>query len=327
MSQQVPSNRCTARWRATRSSALGALALVLGTSQALSAPPPARAVPPKFGKSETDLFFPDAREKLVGPRPKRSVQEQVPTKPVATEKPASGSSAENRRWSTLIDGEVVENEIKAQQLKLSDDVQSAARFKGGGYRKAREHLSLLAVLFAIDDEYGQPMRWQREARTMRDRLTRSGLNCKVGTDNSYHDAKARSEEVETLVRGGAIDASAAAASDEQSARLADRAPLMQRLEEAQQQVLTPWTAAAGEFTRHGDKLAHEAQLVAALAEVIARPGYEFADDDTYQEYARQMQQQAIALRQAIDEKRYEPARRAVGEIAKACANCHEGYRN
>jgi cytochrome c556 len=110
-------------------------------------------------------------------------------------------------------------------------------------------------------------------------------------------------------------------------KVADRPPLMKRLERAQQQAVAPLVASKAEFERHAGRLAHEAQIIAALAEVISREGYEFADDDTYLEYARAMQTQALQVRDAATSKNYEQARQAAGELGKTCNNCHEGYRS
>jgi cytochrome c556 len=68
-------------------------------------------------------------------------------------------------------------------------------------------------------------------------------------------------------------------------------------------------------------------MIAALATVIQSAGYEFADDDTYRQHATSMQAKALALREAAQAGDYDRARTAVGEVSKACAGCHEGFRN
>ncbi|MEX0677287.1 MAG: cytochrome c [Pirellulales bacterium] len=289
-----------------------------------AAGPPRRARPPKFSNSIRDAFFPNAREKLVGPRPAPATPEPLAATPADTKSPTP--SAASRGWSKWIAAEVVEDEIKTQQIKLAEMVQNPTRFKGGDYQQARGNLSVLAVMFAIAAEYDGHIRWQRDAAAVRDLVSRAGFNCKVGTDGSYNEAKSRSEDLQTLVRGGSIQLSEAAA-DAAWSKVADRAPLMKRLERAQQQSIAPLTANAREFERHADTLAHEAQMIAALAEVITREGFEFADDETYLEYARAMQAQALSVRDAAKEKNYEQARQAAGELGKACSNCHEKYRS
>jgi cytochrome c556 len=285
-----------------------------------------RARPPKFNKSISDVFFPDAREKLVGPRPQSAEPgttnvAATPNNPQPPDVPTKDAG-----WSKWIAAEVVEDEIKSQQIQLAETVQNPTKFKGGDYQKARENLSMLAVLFGIAAQYDARIRWQREAPAVRDVLARAGFNCKVGTDGSYKEAQARAEDVQSLVRGGSVSLPKAAA-EMSWPKVADRGPLMKRLEQAQQQAIAPYTAGTNEFERHADKLAHEAQLMAALAEVITREGYEFADDETYLQYARSMQTQAAAVRDAAQQKNYQQARQAAGELSKACSNCHEGYRS
>jgi hypothetical protein len=300
--------------------------LCLVQSTAWAAAPIKRARPPVFSKSVADVFFPDAREKLVGPRPEKVSAERTAAASVSTEPTDTRPDTASQGWKKLISAEAVEDEIKSQQIKFTAAVQSLTKFKGGDFQQARLHSSMLAVLFAIDAEYGETMRWQREAPAVRDLVARVGFNCKVCTDGSYKEAKACAEDLQGLVRGGSISSSAQK-SDAGWSKVADRAPLMKRLEQAQQQGLAPWCASAGEFARHAERISHEAQLVAALAEVIQREGYEFADDDTYRQYAQEMQTQALAVRDAVEQKNYPQARQAVGELSKSCSHCHEGYRN
>ena len=204
-------------------------------------------------------------------------------------------------------------------------MQSAAKFKGGGYQRARVDLSVLAAMLAIDAEYGEKVRWQRDAAAMRDRAARAGFNCKVGTDASFSETKTVFGELENMVRGNALSLGESTAGEWKT--VADRPPLMKRLEQAQQQVLAPGVANSRAFSQSADKLAHDAQVVAALAEMILRDGYEYSDDESYQEFARAMQTAAVQIREAAAQGNYDSARQAVGELGKSCSGCHEGFRS
>ena len=290
-------------------------------------PPVKRARPPKFSKSISDVFFPNANSKLVGSRPDKPADVsglaiENPAKNPMKTRAAEGTGG----WSKLITAEVIEDEIKSQQIELAKTVANLSKFKGGDYQRAGVHLNVLAALFAIDAQYDGKVRWQQEAANMRDMLARAGANCKVGTDASYHEAKLRSEDLQNLVRGASLSLSESS-SEVNWSKVADRASLMKRLEQAYDQGVVPGTASAGEFSRRGERLSHETQLISAIAEIIQRDGYEFAEDETYREFAQQMRTQALAARDAIAEKNQERARAAAGEIGKACGNCHEGYRN
>ena len=308
---------------------LALLGFAMVTWHAISsfaAPPSQRARPPQFDQSVRDVFFPDAREKLTGPRPAKTARGVSRDGSSEASSPLPKAEGKRYAWSRLIAAEVVEDEIKAQQILLAKVAHSATRFKGGGYQQARVHFSVLAVLFALDGQYDQTMRWQHEAPALRDLLAEAGLHCKAGSDATYHETQARAEDLLNLVRGGSLSLAEAPA-DFNWAQVAERPPLMKRLEQAQEKILTPGTANAGEFSRQADKLSHEAQIIAALSEVIAGEGYEYADDETYREFARTMQQQALAARDAVEQKDYEAARAAVAEMGKACNHCHEGFRN
>jgi cytochrome c556 len=286
-----------------------------------AAGPPKRARPPQFPKRVTDVFLPDAREALVGPAP--DARQAQPTDPAPDRQP--GDAKPNTIWPTLISAEAVEDEIKAQQLALGAALKNAVTFKAGEHKAARTHLSVLAVLMAVDADFGEPMRWQREAPAMRDLLASAARNCKAASDGAYREAKARGDDVASLVRG-TFESPASSEPRGEWNQVADRSELMKRLEQALQR-LEAGTANQKGFGAQSGKLEHEAQIVAALAEVIGQEGYEFADDDGYREDAIAMRDGATEARAAIERKDHEATRAAVSAIGKTCTHCHEGYRN
>ncbi len=236
---------------------------------------------------------------------------------------AGGSYA----WSKLIGSEELEDEIKTTQKKFSELITLPAPFKGGGYKDARRLLSELALLFGIIAEYDGEVRWKKEAPSMRELLARTGFNCKVGTDASYNEAKLRKDELETLVRGGGGPSVPNVEVKAVWDKVAGRPPLMQRLEMAQQQTVATSMASAGDFNKNQEKVLKEAELIAAIAEVITREGYEFADDQGYQKFAKDMRAAAIEVSEAAKSKNYDAARAASGKIDKSCSQCHEGFRS
>lgn len=292
-----------------------------------AAAPPKRARPPKFPDSVKEAFFTDARKQLVGPRPEtKSAAPKSDAQQPGGIVGSHGELASRRAWSELISAEALEDEIKAQQIALGASLQNPTKFKAGEYQKAHMHFSMLAALFAIDSQYGQSVRWWREAASVCDLMGRGAAICKIGTDAAYKEAKSRADDLETLVRGGSI-APRESTSKLDWPKIAERGPLMKRLEVAHEQGLLPGVAAAASFANSADKLSHEAQLIAALADVIMREGYEFSDDETYGEYAQAMQTGALEVRAGVEQKDFQRARNGVESIGRACRNCHEGFRN
>jgi len=287
-----------------------------------------RAKPPHWSRSATETFFSDAREKLEGQRPAAGAGGARPAGgPAAMESDSGGAAAGSYAWSKLIGPDELEDEIKTMQKQYSETITLPAPFKGGGYKTARRQLTELALLFGIIAEYDGDVRWKKDAPSMRELLARTGFACKAGSDQSFNEAKLRKDDLESLVRGGNGPNVPNVEAKAEWEKVASRPPLMQRLEIAQQQGVAPGVASADGFKKNQEKVLKEAELISAIGEVITRNGYEFADEEAYLGFAKQMRDAAIAIADAVKSKNYDAARAASGKIDKACSQCHEGYRS
>jgi Cytochrome C' len=288
-----------------------------------------RAAPPKFKPEEVeDIFFKDARTALVGKRPARNVATSTTTKPndlpaTSTNPPANGGIA----WSKLISPETLADEVKSYSSLLSQVVKTPGQFKGNGARSARRYFSTLAAVFAMIADFDGDVRWKNQAAAARQLFARAGFNSKSDNDNVYNEAKLRVDDLTSLIRGETIAAPPnIEPSPSFNEQVANRPPLMWRLERAQQDRLAVWTSNAGEFNKNLDGIRHEAEMVAALAEVIQHKSYTDADSETYIEYAKALQQSAVSIREAAKQKNADAARTAAGNLKKACDNCHGDFR-
>jgi hypothetical protein len=287
---------------------------------------PKRARPPKWSADVMEAFFEDAREKLEGERPDYAANSAI----AASQSPASSQGSAPQApaafaWSKIIDAETLETEIKRLAQAVTQDVTSPSEFKGGAYQKCRRHFSVLATLFAIAAEYDGEVRWQDAAPALRDLFARAGYNCKVGTDQTYQEAKQRKQDLADLVSGSRPRAAEAEREADWS-QVSDRPPLMQRLNIAHEERLTKWLASEREFGRQSEEVRHEAQVVAAIAETIGREGFDYWDDEQYAEYARTLKQSATDMAAAVELDNFQQAREAGNRMTKACADCHDGYR-
>jgi hypothetical protein len=309
--------------RHTFSASIGCSIVALAVAAALAAGP--RAKPPTFSEKEKSVFFTDARKALIGERPTTGPAQTPATSDVPAEAPrnvAEGSFA----WSKIISPDAIEDEIKSLARQMSSTITTPGAFKGGGYKQARIQLSVLAVMFGIISEYDQDVRWKQQAGAIRELIARAGFNAKVGTDASYAEARLRKDDMEALVQGNQLQLNK---NDDppQWSKVSGRPPLMSRMEQAHQQGLTLWTASSAEFAKNSDELLHEAQILAAIAEVIQREGFEFADDEDYLKLAKDVRDNSLRVVEAVKQKKYDQARTAASEIGKACTTCHEGYRS
>jgi hypothetical protein len=302
------------------------MGLVCTTVRAVEeGPQPKRARPPKWTSDVLDVFFVDAREKLAGQRPNYGAH--IETAPNANQTlPADRDpSASGAKWSHLIGSETLETEIKRLAQAVARDVTTPSDFKGGKYQDCRRHFSTLAMLFAVAAEYDVDVRWQDAAAGLRELFARAGFNCKVGTDQTYREAIQRMADLAELVAGSRPRLQPANRVADWS-QVADRPPLMQRMNIAHEERLTKWLANEQQFAARRDEARHEAQLIAVVAEVIRREGFDYWDDEQYAAYANELRQAASDVAAAADSDSYEQAREAGARITRACTSCHEGYR-
>ena len=289
--------------------------------------PPRRARPPaaEWDKATAGGFFPDAFSSLQGSRPAFDAVARPGTAVASGDGPAGVAPGTGFKWSALVSGDTLIDEIKEMQRRVVAAVTTPSTFKGGGYNEAQRAFSLIALAFGVIADHDEDVRWKKDAATARDLFARAGVNCKVGTDQSFKESQLRVDDLATMMDGNPPAGKPDRDEDFRWSQLSGRPPLMARLEAAEK-LLGAMTASQGEFSKQLPEAFHEAEIVAAIAEVIRRPDFEYHDDDSYLGYAAAMRDAAVRVRDACLKKDYQTARTAVGEISKSCNDCHGDYR-
>ena len=290
--------------------------------------PRKRAAPPaRFDKATTSTFFDDAFTTLQGTRPRFEAGGRGPVASGAVAQPTTGDpKAGGFLWSKIVSEETLTDEVKDRKADVATAVANPSDFKGGGYDQAREAFSSIALAFGVIAAYDEDIRWKKDAATARDLFARVGINCKVGTDQSHAESKARLEDLETMLEGGRPEGKADRDEDFRWSQVAARPALMNRLETAEQ-VIGAAMASRGDFDRTIDRIRHDAEIVAMIGEAIQQPDFEYHDDDSYRGYAGAMRDAAVRIREACGKKDYEAARAAASELKKSCDACHGDYRS
>jgi hypothetical protein len=304
------------------------ISVVCGAGEIIAAdrPPRLRARPPglPWDRLVSDAFFEDAFATLEGPRPdlsQRRSREGVPQ----ARPPAAEASESESRWSQLASPETLLDEIKDRASELEATVATPAVFKGGGYRECRVHFTTIATMFGVISEYGEDVRWHDEAAAARDLFARAGFNCKAGSDQTFNEAKARTEDITSMIQGSRLQRQSAGGGGVLWSDVAARSPLMVRLEMAEKK-LSEYTSSAAAFRSDSDAVLHESEIVALLARVLVEPEFDDFDDETYREYATEMETAANEMRTAVLESRYDQAAASLGRLKKSCDTCHGDYR-
>lgn len=293
----------------------------------------ASAPPPEFTPGKPDPFFEDARGSLgpgqpgaarpAGPAGGGMVVPSGGGPAVSPSAPAGGGGGAG--WSLAISADTLESEIKAQVAELQTAVKSATEFKGGGHRNARVSFSYLAVLFGVVNQYDTDVRWKQQSAGLRKMFAQAGFNCKTSSDSSLKEAKVRTDDLAALVRGETIEIPAADA-EMPWGEVANRPPLMTRMEVSRTDRIKPWTASRGDFTKNKDALIREAEVLTMLCDVIKHESFEYSDDESYQGYLTELRNQSQALLTAVRNDNQTGAAEAAAQINKACDACHGDFR-
>jgi hypothetical protein len=229
-------------------------------------------------------------------------------------------------WAAIVSATTLEDEVKRIKLELEKDVTTPTEFNGLGHKKCRKNFSVLGLLFAVTAEYGGSVRWKDDAPLARDLFSRAGRNCKVATAASYNEAKLRKDDLAAMVQGSKLESSGPApAAETDWSQACERPELMKRIEAANKK-LKELSANAGSFTGGAAEAKHEAEMLAAIAEAMTKDGMPDAGDEDYEAFCKTIKNSAVEIVDAVKLKSADAASKALGNISKACDECHETYR-
>lgn len=283
-----------------------------------------RAKPPAgWDKAATGTFYDDAFSILVGPRPVFATPAGVVRPPDAgVVGPTEGTAF---KWSAIVSDATLVDEIKQARAATKAAVAKVSDFKGGGYKRVRVAFGAAAAAFGVIAAYDKDVRWKNEATAARDLIARAGLNCKVGTDQSFNEAKDRVGDLDALLEGSSLTAAPDREDDFLWSQVAERSTLMMRLEAAEG-LAAASASSRSDFVRQVERIVHEAEITAMVAEVLQQRNFDDHDDAAYREHAAAMQEAALRLRDAALKRDHEAGLEATGLLKKSCDSCHADYR-
>lgn len=311
---------------------LAGLGLAQGGLQAQGSKLPPRAKPPQFESNKFEgVFFPDVNSALSGELPKSQSSLQINATPggsamAGTSSPAGGGgdSADPMGWKGLISPASLEDLVKGSKLRLDKIVTTPTAFAGGGYNDARREFSLLALLFAIIENYPGDVRWKASAPAARGAMERTAANTKVGSRQVYDESKKRLSDLQQLLNGSALTAEVK--TEIVWENLIDISPLMKLLNWAHDDQIAKMTASEELFKQNQEEIARLAELVAVLGRASTFEKMPNADDAQFVAFAKDMIAQAQQINSAVQSGNAELARTAAGKLGQSCTACHESYR-
>ncbi len=305
--------------------ALGGASLVASSAAAQER----RAPPPTFSSSQTrGVFFDQLDDAIRGSRPDLASLRSVSNTPAPSNSddrrdgPSSGDGEDG--WAKIVAATTLEDEVKRVRLAFDATVTTPGAFASGGYQTARDHLSVLAMAFAVINEFDGDVRWKDEAPVARDLIARSAANCKAGSNQVYNEVKLRQQDLQDLVSGAGLQGRDADPENEWF-MIVDRAPMMsyaQRLLDRMQDA----SRSAAAVEEAGDSLVRDSEMLAVVGRVLHQEGMIDADDEDYAKLSAEMTRAARGVAVATRRGDADAVRTGVGAVSQSCVACHDMYR-
>lgn len=293
-------------------------------------PRPPRQKPPVFQPKDWDkVFFPDVASQLQGDDPTTGAGVATMEQATIAEAPSTNTTGTDTatgdsRWLQRISSASLESLVKESKLRLDGIVTTPAKFAGGGYEDARREFTLLALLFAVIEEYPEEVRWQKSASLAKRKWARVAAGTKVGSPQAYNEAKLRLQDLTEMLNGNPLSDAGAAEEFVWSEAL-DRAALMQTLEATLRERMIPLAGSPKTVKEQPEELTQMAELIETIGESLKLPGMSEADQENYVKWCEEMIANAESLQQAVSLGNADAVKAASAKIDQSCTNCHNDF--
>lgn len=264
-----------------------------------------------------------------------SVADDAPKENPTPERPSPRATETARvsppHWSKVISRKTVYLETAAATQDLMQSFANKEPLRRGGYKIVRRRATELAMLLGIVAQYDKEgaFRWSRDEAAMgRDNWATLAREKEMQGGGLLELLKAMSDIQEKLKQPGDLDNDAHKSNDVVTdwAKVCDRVPLMETLNELYIEELTPRTSDQKEFAVANERVKQHAEIMAAIATVLYQPSMPESDDKDYRDFAKSLMEHSRRLAAAGEQGDFTEAKHHMRMISNACSQCHEMYR-
>lgn len=296
--------------------------------------PPPKVEPANGGRKFVgdipyDVFFDDPLQ-VVADSTKVAAGPTAPDMKSPTE-PAPAAAAPTATggkhdWAALLTGDDIQDEIKTVRNHLNSSLQNLGTYNAGVKEIAVDG-AVIAGLARILSETPDEATWKKNAPLVEEYGRQiwdaaSGANS-LGRE-SYEKVQAANERLVASLSGNVPADAGTPPADRTFHEIAHRKGLMKRIERASE-YLRANINTDGKLKSEQEKILHEAALIAAFGTACALPGYESADEEDYQTFAKDLVGGAQEVHGAAKDQTYEKFQSGLNRLLKACNDCHAGY--
>jgi hypothetical protein len=242
------------------------------------------------------------------------------TKSTGAAKP-SGSGTD---WSTLIDADALDGEVKRIRTELTAGLQSVAKYNTH-YQDIAVSAATLAALAEIVAEASGAASWKEHAGSVRD-LAASVHDAAKGLGGpAFQATKTPTDQLMDVLDGNVPAGLPAAEPLRDFSQVANRSALMKRMDRSFQH-LKKGGPAEQLLKKDAGQVIEDAAMLAVLSRVIAVGHYDSAEDPKYREHATELTRSATDLATAAKSGEAPTFSDALMRVQKRCDACHADFR-
>lgn len=249
-----------------------------------------------------------------------------PAAGTAAETTADAGTAAGGEWEAVVSAPVIEAESKKIRNDLTAQMQTVGTYNGN-VKTIQMEGSVLAALGGIAAAHPGDIPWKDKAPIVRDLGTKIEEGAQELGRKGYDATQPPYEQFIVVMNGSEPAGLEPPEPNAPFAEKASRSGLMQRMKLAHDW-LTKNINTEERFKDAANKeqIVHEAQILGALAQVIATPEYDSATEAEYQNEALGMVQDSRDAVQAHSDGGFEKFQGALDRMTNRCNNCHQGFR-
>ena len=250
----------------------------------------------------------------------------MPAEKPAEKPAAAASSGGGDDWKSVISNDTIVDETKKIKARLTDSLQNVGKYNGNykdGISVDGAVMATLAGIVIANPEVS--VTWKGDAPHVRDVASEVSKKAKGLGQASFDPTKQEWDKLEALLSGNKPPGLSDAAPVIPFSEVAGRGPIMKRMEKAFQWMKSN-IASEENMKKSAEQITNEASILAALAKVVATPGYNSADEDEYKGYVNEMIKANLDVLQAIKNEDFKAFTEANSRSQKACNDCHQDYR-
>lgn len=241
-----------------------------------------------------------------------------------TESAGETGNAGPADWAKLLPEAVIEAEIKTIRNEMNNGLQSLSQYQAH-YKEIQVDGAVLSAIAMIMPHHPATFTWKPNAKYIRGLGGEISKNSTALGKKAYDATKEPFEKIVSVLSGNLPPDLEEVPETVSFAEGVARGDLMKRM-----QMSYDWlrknVPAETVLMEQGERIRHEAALLATMGTIINHESYDLTDEASYRQYATSLIESCQTVIDASNNGRFDEYSGALDKIYKACNDCHVDWR-